>query len=126
MSEDAHIISTYSRSQALADGTLVDVTDAAKEAGWRFPVAVTDAVWQGAVAVPQGLEGVQHERARLWDVLWMASLAARRSPDGSTRLPFKVSVLTRDQLHQTLSLLADVGPGDGWEPVITIGFPSDF
>lgn len=43
-SED-DVIFAYARSEALADGVLVDVSDMAREAGFRYPVAVTQAVW---------------------------------------------------------------------------------
>ena len=64
-------IHSYSRAQALADGVLIDVSSTAREAGIRFPTAVTRAVWDGYVRVPPGVE-CQDEAGRLWDVLWSA------------------------------------------------------
>lgn len=64
------VISSYSRSQAIEDGYLVDVSETAREAGIRFPVALTRAVWDAYVEVPPKAEG-QDEAGRLWDVLWM-------------------------------------------------------
>ena len=43
MFEDADIISRYSRADAFRDGTLVDMTAAAREAGIRYPTALTRA-----------------------------------------------------------------------------------
>jgi len=43
-------ISTYTRRQALDDGVLVDVSEMAREAGFRFPVAVTHAAWEDCVS----------------------------------------------------------------------------
>jgi hypothetical protein len=37
------LIHSYSRAEAIADGVLVDVTPVAREAGIRFPVALTRA-----------------------------------------------------------------------------------
>jgi len=42
--DDADIISSYSRAEAIADGALVDITPTAKEAGFTVPVALTAAV----------------------------------------------------------------------------------
>jgi hypothetical protein len=39
------IISSYSRAQALEDGVLIDISVLAREAGLKFPVAVTMAVF---------------------------------------------------------------------------------
>jgi hypothetical protein len=52
MFEDAELIHRYSRAQAIADGVLIDVSEATKEAGFKFPVALTAAAWAQCVAVP--------------------------------------------------------------------------
>ena len=41
MSEKADVIHSYSRTQAIKDGVPVDVTETAKECGFKYPVAVT-------------------------------------------------------------------------------------
>jgi len=41
--KDAIVVSIYTRKQAISDGVLVDVTDMAKEAGIKYPVALTAA-----------------------------------------------------------------------------------
>ena len=41
MFENADLIHRYSRADALRDGVLVDVSATAREAGIRFPVALT-------------------------------------------------------------------------------------
>jgi hypothetical protein len=68
-------ISIYSRARALADGELIDVTERARELGFKWPTALTHDVWSQCVAVPPGLEGIQDESGRLHDLLWMASIA---------------------------------------------------
>ena len=39
------VLSAYTRAQAIEDGILVDVSETAREAGFRIPVAVTRTVW---------------------------------------------------------------------------------
>ena len=39
------VIYRYTRSQALSDGVLVDITETARQAGFRVPVAMTAAAW---------------------------------------------------------------------------------
>lgn len=114
------LIFSYSRRQAIDDGVLVDVTDAAREAGIRYPVSVTRAVWDECVAVPQGVV-CQDERGRLHDVLWMLRCAIRRCADGS-EVPFAVHVRNdnRDGVPPLVRLRAVCGPGDDAEPVVTI------
>jgi hypothetical protein len=50
------VISAYSRAQAIDDGVLVDVTQPARETGFRHPVALTRAVWERCVAMSPAAE----------------------------------------------------------------------
>ena len=124
--DDAEVISAYSRAQALEDGVLVDVSETAKEAGIKFPVALTATVWGHYVEVPEGVTG-QDEAGRLWDILWMFRCAAARF-NGSTLL-FKLSVRSdnRERLdrRELVTLKAVCGPGDTPDPVITIMLPDE-
>jgi hypothetical protein len=86
------VISRYSRAQAIADGELVDVTETAREAGFRYPVAVTRALWERYIVPSAALqEQGQSASGRLWDVLNVLYFAIRRSTDAHDRLSFTVS-----------------------------------
>ena len=52
-----NVVYCYSRAQAILDGVLVDVTETAKEIGFRPNTVVTDHLFHGYVEVPSGLEG---------------------------------------------------------------------
>ena len=43
MFENADLIHRYTRAEAIADGVLIDVSAVAREAGIRYPVALTAA-----------------------------------------------------------------------------------
>ena len=121
--EGAEIIDAYSRAQAIEDGVLVDVSSVAREAGIRFPVAMTRTVWSKYVEVPEGVK-CQDESGRLWDILWMLRAQVRRG--GDTPL-FKLHVRNdnRDRIPPLVTLKAVCGPGDSGEPVITIMLPAE-
>ena len=73
-------IFTYTRAQALADGVLVDAGPLAREAGYRWPVALTAAAWADCVAwtdADSAAQVPQDETGRLWDVLFMGAHAVR-------------------------------------------------
>jgi hypothetical protein len=55
MFENADLIHRYTRDDARRDGVLIDVSAITREAGIRYPVALTRAVWERWVAVPPGL-----------------------------------------------------------------------
>lgn len=68
--EDWSVISVYSREDALKDGVLIDVSEQARECGFKFPVAVTNTVWSNWIEVGAELEEVgQSTQGRLWDIL---------------------------------------------------------
>ncbi len=116
MFEDAEHIVAYTRKQALEDGVLADVSETAKEMGYRFPVAITEGVHNIINPSEELKKEGQSYRGRLWDVLWMCLLAIRRMKDGDT-VYFETLFCER---KDTEKLWAKVGPGDNGEPVITI------
>lgn len=117
------VISRYTRKEALDDAVLVDVTKMADEAGISCPVALTRAVFERYVAVPESAPW-QDETGRLWDVLWMLRHAVL-TETGSERL-FKVYVQTNDhRAPRLVTLKAVCGPGDNGEPVITVMLPEE-
>jgi hypothetical protein len=119
------LIHRYTRAEALADGVLVDVSSVAREAGIRYPVALTQAVWQRYVKVPPGVT-CQDESGRLWDIVWMLACAARGGAGGPL-VRFGVRV-RNDNLERTpplVQLKAICAPGDRGEPVITVLMPDE-
>jgi hypothetical protein len=119
-------VHVYTRAQAIADGVLVDVTATAREAGFRVPVAVTAAVWADCVAWNQALElHPQDEAGRLWDLLRMAELEARRAPAAAAQRFGVLRVPSRGWRPELVELMAHIGAGDDGEPVITIMQPGE-
>ena len=124
-------ISAYSRAEAIADGSLVDVTETAREAGIRFPVAVTRAVWESCVAWDERAQrkAYQDESGRLWDVVWMTMMAIRKATNrGTDRITVELHRIPREGRATTpklVTLTAYCGPGDEAAPVITIMQPGE-
>ena len=117
------IIHEYTREQAIADGVLIDVSAAAKEAGFQIPVAVTAAVWSLCVAVPEGVSG-QDEAGRLWDVLWMLGVYLSKPREALDCL-FPVLVRNDERPPQPVTLLAVMEPDRDWKPLVTIMLPNE-
>lgn len=121
-------IHTYTREQAIADGFLVDVSETAREAGFRFPVAMTSAAFADCVEWTDAdtkRQTYQDEAGRLWDVIWMASRAARRGGSETRFQLYRVPRGGRGQRPRIVSLKMLCGPGDQGEPVITIMLPDE-
>src|SRR5262245_39225978 len=126
------VIYTYTRSQAIADGFQVEVSKVAREAGIKFPVFLTRAVYDNYVTVPAGITG-QDEAGRLWDIVWMtrfAILKARPGQNGkcgSHRLPVALYVRNDNQRARLIKLIATCGPLDidDPQPAITIMMPNE-
>ncbi|HYT89467.1 MAG TPA: DUF6573 family protein [Gemmataceae bacterium] len=122
MFENADLLHRYTRAQAIADGVLIDVSATAQEAGFRYPVALTAAVWAKCVTVPQGVE-CQDEAGRLWDVLWLLRCAVGRGNGAVIRFAVHVRNDNRDCTPPLVRLKALCGPDDDGEPCITVLLP---
>lgn len=114
---------TYSRQDAINDGSLIDVSDLAKTAGFRYRVAISRAVWTDCVEwsdadrekqIHQSMDG------RLRAVLFMSERMARH---GSALDYFQVFRVPRDGYSRQpklvkLKMVCNIG--DEGAPVITI------
>ena len=125
------VIHSYSRAQAIEDGVLVDVSETAKEVGFRWPVVITATLHdrltpsQHDVSIGQAYDG------RLWDVLWVAVFTIKLADPGTDTVTFtvvlqEVEAKTGQPVNVDIRLWAVCGPGDEGEPVVTVGFPVDF
>lgn len=118
------IIHSYNRADAITDGILIDVTNVAREAGFKVPVALTAEVRNDCVtwtAEDSKRQVLQYGAGRLWDVLWTAFVATRRA--NGDRVSFKlyrVPRVGRGCRPRLTTLQLHIGPGDDLEPVITV------
>ena len=106
MFDEADMTHRYTRARAIADGVLVDVNSTATAAGISYPTALTRAVWDRYVRVPEGVEA-QDERGRLWDICWLLAVAARRAPEGDA-LIFTVWVRNDNEAARPVQLKSSV------------------
>jgi hypothetical protein len=118
-------IYSYSRRQAIADGVLVDVTIMAREAGMRYPVAVTRSVWDELVVPDEDSrrEG-QCEPGRMWDILWMLRMSVQAGETGR-EVRFPVIFVAAGNRRTRVTLKAVCGPDDDLSPCITIMFEDE-
>ena len=125
------VIYSYTRAQAIADGVLIDATELAVDAGFKWPVALTAAAWQDCVAwsdADNKCQAYQDQSGRLWDVLFMASYAIRTARIANQQLLFDLHCIPRNgraTKSQRLTLKLILGPGDDGQPVITIMLPEE-
>jgi len=125
------VIYAYTRAQALEDGVLVDVSETAREAGFKIPVAVTRAIWDQCIEWTDkdtDNQTIQDEAGRLWDVLSMLMFAIKRDRSGTDRLVYQLAVIPRDGKSHSpkrIKLKSCIYGGDKSEPVITIMLPNE-
>jgi len=131
MWEGAAIIDAYTRAQAIEDGVLVDMTQgelgaAAREAGFQFPIAMTETAFAKYVALtPAAVRAGNDINGRWWDILWMLKREIKTARGGTSELLFHFHCVV-DRVRPTPSVLKSVcGPGDHGEPVITIMLPEE-
>lgn len=125
-------IYSYSRAQAIKDGVLIDVSKMGRQAGIKYPVAVTAAVYDEYIRVPKMLQGLQDEDGRLWDILWMFAYAVRSEQIKGHEGLFDVSFLmwvrkNHDETtrQEDIQFKSVCGPNDNGSPCITIMKPDE-
>ncbi len=128
------IVSTYTRAEAVADGVQVAIPqEISREAGIKFPVFITQKVYNKYVLVPEGMD-FQNEDGRLWDILYMFARQARNSNSSVIVFQFVCFLLDNgdwtiyericegNRLLREVMLKAEIGPLDidDPSPAITI------
>jgi len=121
MFEDFDLIHSYTRKQAIEDGVLADVSEMAKEAGFKIPVAITNEVLSDLIVPNKDMERYgQSIDGRLWDTLIVLFFEIKNMADENYLL-FKVLYLMDVNKEPELKeLKAIISGGDNGEPVITI------
>ena len=115
---------------AAAPAPFIDVSTVAREAGFKVPVRLSRAVYEDCVAwaaEDNARKGcVQEEAGRLWDVVYMLSLAARKT-NADTLLYglYRVPREGRGRKARLTTLRSSFGPGPDGAPQITISLPSE-
>jgi hypothetical protein len=122
----SELIAVYTRAQAIEDGEQVEVSTVAREAGLRFPVFLTRAVYDEYVTVPTDAFG-QDEAGRLWDIVWMLLHAIRQSPPGADRIAVSLYVRNDHRRPKLVRLVAVCGALDidDAQPAITVMLPGE-
>jgi len=120
MFRSSETLAAYTRADALEDGALVDCSALAQTAGFCWPVAVTQAVWELITDIPPTNHVLQDVDGRLWDVLTTASQQALIHPNTPV-CHFTVRLMHSGGHTQAFKLVAH--PGDRGEPVVTIMLP---
>ena len=119
MNEENIYISKFTRQDALDDGSLVDVSEMGKEAGFKFPVAITETLNNLLDYNKNG----QSFDGRMWDVFSMLLFAIKQGQGGDTT---RFSVLMAGgSPKKKYALKALIHGGDNREPVITIMFEDE-
>ena len=120
------VIYSYTRAQAIEDGVLIDVTEAARGVGFKVHTVVTATLFHGYVEPPTGLEGEgQSTAGRLHDLLFLVLCAARKNHAGADRAAVRAAFLMKPGRTETVDVIAHIGPGDQGEPVLTLMLPED-
>ena len=109
----------------------MDVTETAKEVGFKLPVAITEALHNCLTPTKAEASIGQTYDDRLWDVLWLATFTLKLADPGMDTVTFtvvqqEVEAKSGQLKKVAIRLRALSGSGDESEPVITIGFPEDF
>lgn len=119
-------ISVYTRSQAIDDGYLIDLSETARGMGFKVPVAITSDTFVRCVHLEKEdaqILGVT-ESQRVARLLRVLLFKIRNAMNGSeNRCIFELAFQALEggrAVEERAMIEATIGPGDDGEPAITI------
>lgn len=113
---------SYTRERALTDGMIIDITEQARSLGFKYPTAVTRAIWQEIITPPHFKASTEGERISI--ILLAVREAIARGATGSF-IHFTLILPLIDGDEAEFPIIAACHPGDQGEPVITIMFQDE-
>lgn len=140
MWDDAELIHSYTRVQAIEDGVLVEApAELAREAGFTVPLAVTRRVFDLIDPNEAEVEYGQDPTGRWWDFLMTLRYTIKaprpEGADPTVRAFQTIFVVKREEFadrrghlairRKTFTFKCVSGPGDDGEHVLTVMFPDE-
>lgn len=123
---DAEIISVYTRQQAIDDGMFVDVSKMAKEAGIKYPVAITSNLFHTYIEPSEEAKSYgQSVDGRLWDVLFVFRMMAKRANGSFIKFTVSFNDGTKKEDVDIWAVCEAQSPTDP-SPAINIMLPEDY
>ena len=103
----------------------MDLSPLAREAGFRWPLAVTRAVWCVLEASADLKKEGQSWTGRAWDMLGVLRVSMRQSKDGREVSFAPIFIRKPGGTPEAVAMRAVSGPGDDGGPVITVMMPDE-
>ena len=124
--EETNIISCYTRQNAIDDGIFVDVSEVAKEAGFKIPVAITTNLYHTYIKPSEEAKNYgQDEQGRLWDVLWLLRVEARKTRDSFLKYKVRFQDSPSKKKDVTVWAVCEATSPTDPSPAINIMLPED-
>ncbi|MED2737086.1 DUF6573 family protein [Bacillus toyonensis] len=115
-------IHTYTRAEALADGSLIDISNTAKDADITVPIAVTKSVFNYIVD-NEAEKDPKLMYMKTYDICSMLVYAAKRFPSRYEVIYPIVRICNGEE--SDVNLKATILEGDNGEPVFTVSLPNE-
>ena len=119
MFDEGDLVFSYPRKQAIEDGILVDLTDFAKNHGFKIPVAMNIETFQECFVTEDEMDSVALSG---FFVELFLHIKLGKYKDERRDL---VEIFFLGNSKHVQTIWAHVGPGDDAEPVLTACYPRD-
>lgn len=116
--EALQLVNSYPRKNAIETGSLVDISDIAKEIGFTVPIACTSSLFKEVFTPSHQCKLLgQKVENRVWDMITSLMHTAKDALDPKIILRMEVAYEFTTVIEE---MVAIVGPGDERELVVTI------
>lgn len=111
--------------QAIVNGTLIDVTPAAQQLGFSFPVTLTKPLWEIGIA-PGNTISQEEQSQRLRDILMAFRLRLASQPTVSPLIDFPALLaFPPNSVPQPIPLFALIQPDEQNRATVTLLMPNE-
>ena len=128
MFENAEVIYTYTRKQAIEDGMQVKLegenADLVKEAGYKYPVFITSGVLELIEKAVASEKDCNDFKGVLWDILYMSRAVGKPVNDRMTKFEVIISGTGKQRTH-IMYIECGAMDFDDPAPVLTIMLPEE-
>lgn len=114
------VIYSYTRKQAIEDGVLIDITENVKGCPFKYPIAITSAVYGIVERAVENERFCNDYNGILWDIVWMA--AHGQISGSESRFSVIITGAGPNRYH---SFKMVCGPGDNGDTVLTVMLPNE-
>lgn len=111
------VVFSYTRADALEDGQQINISNISNEAGFKFPVFITNSVNS---IIEESLQFGNDWHGVMWDILTILRIEIKNQRSQNNQIHFTVLIKNSQKALNKENFVCEVGPYDFDNPTLTL------